>query len=541
MPSFYQEQKGRMEAALAAYPTQAQAFIALLTADDHNSFYILSSDASGTWADTALRRGQLQQLRFSAGHSYYLTHNGFSGKHRRTQETRQLNALFYDLDCHGSSQFECRRLVAQALQRIEQAVDQGVLPQPTMIVDSGRGLHLYYVLRRSIPCYVKSGSALVPNEKSLSYFRDVQERLAGVVEGIIGGLDGLELDRAVFDHTRVARIPGTYNAKAGRYAQLVGGSYQPCELGELAALCPRKQPSPTAPIGANSQVIRFNRLMMTRLRKVAQLQEHRGFACHGTRELMAFVYYNTAVQIYERSAAAERLAAFNARFLEPLPQAELDNIVRAVDGVTNVKGQKGHYILSASTLTRLLSLTQSEIDELQFFSSRRVAERAEAKLATSRRRTERNRRICELYTSGQMTQQQVADAVGCSVRTVFTGLKANGLAGRSAKPQVSAAVPHKATQTMQRRGVAFAAVRHRFPQGILASTRARYTAAPQSEILWHTCLGVVQPDAPMALESSAPVVFERSFAPIVRVSHVKRRDSFKLPLPYFTQLQFSFG
>ncbi|MGN0073270.1 MAG: hypothetical protein ACI36W_05685, partial [Coriobacteriales bacterium] len=71
-----------MESALASYCDQAQAFFAMLTVDDRNSFYILSSDESGTWTDTALRRSQLSQLSFDPSSSYYLTHNGFSEKRR---------------------------------------------------------------------------------------------------------------------------------------------------------------------------------------------------------------------------------------------------------------------------------------------------------------------------------------------------------------------------------------------------------------------------------------------------------------------------
>lgn len=400
----------------------------ILLHDDRNSFYVLSSDASGAWVDTAVRGSQLAYQRFDSTHSYYITHNGFSDKRRKLESTRQINALFYDLDCHSASAFECRRLVAEAQRLIQKTVEQGILPDPTMVVDSGRGLHLYYVLERSVPYRLKRGTELQYNEKGVGFFQGVQSRLADVIDEVLGGLDGIDVDRAVFDHTRVSRIPGTYNAKAGRFAALVGGSEAYHHLSDLAGYKPQAVPlaAPKPNSKPSGKIVRFNKLMIARLRKVAELQEYRGFACEGNRELMAFVYYNTAVQVYDRADAKARLKVFNNRFKKPLPASELDGIFSAVDNVVNVKGESGYYVLKAESVIRLLGLTQEEMEATHFFASKRLTDRLEAKRRTKEKRDGRNARIIELYAAGNMTQQQVADAVGCSVRTVASVLKEEG-------------------------------------------------------------------------------------------------------------------
>lgn len=412
-----------------AFESERDRFLRILLHDDRNSFYVLSSDASGAWVDTALRRSQLSYQRFNSTSSYYITHNGFSDKRRKLESTRQINALFYDLDCHSASAFECRRLVAEAQRLIQKAVEQGVLPDPTMVVDSGRGLHLYYVLERSVPYRLKRGEDLQYNEKGVGFLQDVQSRLADVIDEVLDCLDGIDVDRAVFDHTRVSRIPGTYNAKAGRFAALVGGSEAYHHLSDLAGYRPQAAPlaAPKPNIKPSGKIVRFNKLMIARLHKVAELQEYRGFACEGNRELMAFVYYNTAVQVYDRVEAKARLRAFNSRFKQPLPASELDGIFSAVDNVVNVKGEAGYYVLKAESVIRLLGLTQEEMDATHFFASKRLASRLEAKRKTKEKRDGRNARIVELYAAGDMTQQQVADAVGCSVRTVASVLKEVGL------------------------------------------------------------------------------------------------------------------
>lgn len=497
---------GSQALATQIYEEERDTFFHILLHDDRSSFYVLSSDESGTWADTPVKRSQLPYQHFDSSSNYYITHNGFSDRRRKLESTRQINALFYDLDCHGASRFECRRLVAEAQRLIQGAVESERLPQPTMLVDSGRGLHLYYVLDHSIPYRLKQGGVLKVNEKGLAYFHDVQLRLAAVLDELLAGLDGIDVDRAVFDHTRVSRIPGTYNAKAGCYARLVSSADSYCHLADLDDYRPASVPvrAPQPATKPKATVIRFNRLMMARLKKVAELQEHRGFACQGTRELMSFVYYNTAVQIYERSDAKRRLEAFNARFNQPLPSTELEGIYNSVDTVVNIKGEKGHYILSAETLIRLLDLTQQEMDELQFFASKRVAERAESKRKTREKRVERNRRICTLYSTGDLTQQQVADAVGCSVRTVCSVLKDAGLT----RPYGAS----KARCAAESRAVSSQEIRQRNLQMMrrLIDRRAAYFAGLDSAILWHPCLGVVlKGEADIFLDQFAVSRFER--------------------------------
>ena len=415
-------------AALFGPESERETFFKVLLHDDRNSFYIVSSDVDGVWGDTAIKRETLAAYPFDKSSSYYMTHNGFTGRRRLAERTRQLNALFFDLDCHGSAADDCEAIVNDALGCIFDGVQKGTLPNPNIIVDSGRGLHLYYVLDRSIP-YRFRGSGDV-NEKGIRFFKDVQERLANVLDELLAGIPGIKVDRAVFDHTRVSRIPGTYNRKAGRYATLVSAHENYCHLSDLASYKPAKpmhSPLPSMRGKGPATILHFHPLMMSRLNKVSELQAYRNFDCEGTRELMSFVFYNTAVQIYSRADALERLRAFNAQFTAPLHQSELGNIVRTVDDVTNVKGEKGYYILKASTLARLLALTEKEMLDIHFFASKRMVERMEAKRKTKERRNRRDERILELYQKGCMTQQELAQAVGCSPRTVSSVLRKAGL------------------------------------------------------------------------------------------------------------------
>ena len=288
------------------------------------------------------------------------------------------------------------------------------------------------MLDRSIPYRFASGGAV--NAKGIGLFRLVQRQLSRVIEEIVAPIDGIEVDRKVFDFTRVARIPGTYNEAAGCFARLVSVSEAYHDLSNLALWKPKTQGEALPAKGKRSPIIvSFQPLLLSRLGKIMELQEHRGFSCEGNRELMSFVFYNTAVQVYSREEAKRRLAFFNARFASPLAACELRGIEKSVDNVVNVRGQKGFYLFSAQKLTELLSLSPEEAKKIGFFASKRVMDRVLAKKATQEKRSRRNNRIVELYRTGRLTQSQVAKEVGCSERTVASVLKEAGLTKKATR------------------------------------------------------------------------------------------------------------
>lgn len=409
---------------------QMQVFFDTLLHDDRASFYVFSWKQGGVWHSRGIKKGEIDLARLFELPDCYITHNGFSAPRRITARTKQVNAMFFDIDCHGASPSECELIVQMALARIRAAVNNSTLPAPNLLIHSGRGLHLYYVLERSIP-YLHNGQR---NDKSLSYFADVQERLGDSLAMLLEGIDGIEVDRAVYDLARVSRIPGTYNSSAGRFARIVSSHDCYFTLPDLAKFAARPEQKPKALPHHAGKLVRFAPLLHTRMKNVTALQKHRDFDCEGSRELMCFVYYNSAVQIYDRQHAASLLDDFNKRFATPLPDSELVGVRLSVDTVTNIKGEVGHYVLDASTITRMLSLTQEEIVACGFFVSKRQRERQESKQRTQDRRNARADEIKRLRSEGKLTLAQIAEAVGCSRRTVCNTLKAAGLVQPNHEP-----------------------------------------------------------------------------------------------------------
>lgn len=402
-----------------------EIFRTLITHDDRNSYYVVSSDASGSWEDTAVKSESLPAIGFNTKSAYYMTHNGFTSACRKSEQVRQLNTLFFDLDCHDRDLKETRAIVSKTLSALKTAVGEGILPQPTMTIDSGRGVQLFYVLTRSIPYRVSANGQV--NIKSVKLFENVQKRMALLLDSVISPIKGMSVDRATFDVSRVSRIPGTYNAKAGRFAKLYEYSFDALySLSKLSEFAPSRAEQPNCKTNLKrafkktSSIIDYQPLLNSRLTKIIELQKLRDFNCEGNRELMSFVFYNTAVQVYPHQVAQQKLSSFNSNFMNPLNASELKGIIKSVDSVTNLRGEQGYYLIGANRLRELLAMTLEEEVAINFFESKRSVLRKEAKRITKEKRERRNARIVTLYRQGSHTYASIARQVSCSVRTVAT-------------------------------------------------------------------------------------------------------------------------
>lgn len=402
-----------------------EIFRTLITHDDRNSYYVVSSDASGSWEDTAVKSESLPAIGFNTKSAYYMTHNGFTSACRKSEQARQLNTLFFDLDCHDRDLKETRAIVSKTLSALKTAVGEGILPQPTMTIDSGRGVQLFYVLTRSIPYRVSANGQV--NIKSVKLFENVQKCMASLLDSVISPIKGMSVDRATFDVSRVSRIPGTYNAKAGRFAKLYEYSFDALySLSKLSEFAPSRAEQPNCKTNLKrafkktSSIIDYQPLLNSRLTKIIELQKLRNFNCEGNRELMSFVFYNTAVQVYPHQVAQQKLSSFNNNFMNPLNASELKGIIKSVDSVTNLRGEQGYYLIGANRLRELLAMTLEEEVAINFFESKRSVLRKEAKRITKEKRERRNARIVTLYRQGSHTYASIARRVSCSVRTVAT-------------------------------------------------------------------------------------------------------------------------
>ena len=255
--------------------------------------------------------------------------------------------------------------------------------------------------------------------------------MASLLDSVVSSIKGMSVDRATFDVSRVSRIPGTFNAKARRYASLCDYSFDALySLSKLSGLIPARTEQPSCKTDLKrafkktSSIINYQPLLKSRLAKIIELQKLRNFNCEGNRELMSFVFYNTAVQVYPHEVAQQKLSSFNNNFINPLNVSELNGITKSVDSVINMRGEQGYYLIGANRLRELLAMKLEEEVAIDFFESKRSVLRKEAKRVTKEKRDQRNTRIVTLYRQGSHTYASIAKQVMCSVRTVATVISA---------------------------------------------------------------------------------------------------------------------
>lgn len=115
----------------------------------------------------------------------FFTPNSFYGR-RRTRNLAALNAHFVDIDARNGENVWSKVEIALA------ALTREKIPDPSLIVWTGRGAHLYWFIKRTPPA-------------ALPRWRAVQRHLIAVAGA----------DKACSDPTRVLRIAGTINTKNG--------------------------------------------------------------------------------------------------------------------------------------------------------------------------------------------------------------------------------------------------------------------------------------------------------------------------------------
>ncbi|OXX82585.1 replication protein [Paraclostridium benzoelyticum] len=107
---------------------------------------------------------------------------------RRVENIRQFRSLFQDIDCENLGLEK-----AETVYLIWELYHEGRIPKPTMVTDSGRGVHLYWRIQNA-------------PYGALNTWQELQDY-------IYYNLKHLGADRQATDSARVLRLPGTINSK----------------------------------------------------------------------------------------------------------------------------------------------------------------------------------------------------------------------------------------------------------------------------------------------------------------------------------------
>lgn len=367
--------------------------------------------------------------------SCYVTVNTFKGYKRESSRIFNYTSIYIDIDCHRSDNPDTIETAKKrAMDILQEAYASGTLAIPTMITDTGRGFGLQYVLNKSIANTWRT-------ETMIAFFKKVRKSIFEKYKETLCGDPMIEVDAAVLDDSRVCRLPGTYNVKAGKYCRLISVSGTYYELSELVQGCNlwdwkpeeeykkvKEEKEKKKKEIASRPVVSFTEyrlpFLTTRLEQLEKLQEMRGEECTDScREQLLFIAYSTLKQL-DPTNAALRLQEMNMRFVDPLPQAELDHIIQETDQSVGID-HKGYYKLSNSYVIDMLALTDDEIKTLGIGQGLKRA--AERKAVRDKKKETRKKIVELLMQADYLTYDEIAEATGVSRRTICAIAKEENL------------------------------------------------------------------------------------------------------------------
>lgn len=364
----------------------------------------------------------------------YISMNSFFRPERKKDTIKQLNALYIDLDYYKVPELQ-GLTKEQILGQLEMDYFKSIVPEPSLVLDSGRGLTIIWLIKPA-------------SKYKLPLWENIQKWLYMQLKKM--GADHNSLDPA-----RVLRVAGSYNSKSGSMVRILYENNVIYELEDieelycLPCLDERNKSIPKIKVkDASRNTTRKNsktrrskgrviidnvELCYKRLKDLVKLQEIRNFMCTGHRELMCFLYRYWACCAYgDPGRALEETLEFNSRFTNTLTEEE---VIKATESAEkkyyeHLKNSKKGYHYSNARLIELLEISLEEQLQLNTIKSdeavklKRKMERRNENGLTKRKQAKIDKlnAIKELYQKGHK-QCEIADILGVSRSLVSQYLK----------------------------------------------------------------------------------------------------------------------
>lgn len=355
---------------------------------------------------------------FNGESNVFVTPNTTYKPERGVNNIRQFRALYIDIDGIEGDQL-------YVSYKIFELVELEKIPKPTMIVDSGRGLHVYWRIKNA-----PYGALYTWQELEDMLYQNLKEYGA---------------DIKATDGARVLRLPGTINSKNNQECRIIYQDdeleYSMYDLREKYLNYKKKKQIGKA-IKENKKIVTnafFNSysLHIARAEDLETLCRLRNYNMKGYRN-MALHCYAYWIGIYERDieVLAKRVNELNNKFREPAKDSEVRAILRCVPKaiekfldyeqgirsgqdkrVTKGMRDKGGYWYKNETLIERFDIIEAEQKHMKTIIGIRVKYDRKNKKRNENRRNE----------NGLTEKQQELQDVRCKI----LGLKEQGLSLRA--------------------------------------------------------------------------------------------------------------
>lgn len=361
----------------------------------------------------------------------YITPNSFYIPNRANNNIRHFRALYIDLDLNSSYS------KTEAFYEVYIKAAQGLIPKPSMIIDSGRGLHLYWRIEHA------------PKQAAYTW-QELEDYL-------YKQLKPLGADLKATDSARVLRLPNTVNSRNNAVCEVLelnDFKYSMYDLREKYLNYHKKdKPDINKKVKSKPKNVKhmFNSysLHQARAYDMEILTRLRDYNIKGYRNSILHCYtYWKGIYIREQDSLFNIVEDFNNRLVEPLKDNEIKTIVRSTkkaiekfidyeQGIRSGENKrvskgmrdKGGYWYSNETLIDMLDITEQEQRHLKTIigtkekyrrnNARRREERRNEEGLTTREQQKVNniKAVKELEAQG-LNQIEIAQELGITQQYV---------------------------------------------------------------------------------------------------------------------------
>ena len=366
-----------------------------------NYLDILHSDSKG-WITKAeincgykqwhYRYNELLEQDFNQ-ENVYISINTFYSTFRRLEYIKELKAQFIDLDIYKTGFTK-----EQIIMHLEADYFNKSIPRPNLIIDSGRGLYLIWLLN-SVP------------SKALPLWKAVEEYLYSV-------LKPFGADRQALDPTRILRVPGSINSKSKTTVNVIEQYDYIYDLREIQnEYLPELEERKAKKKGRPSKTVFIHRersLYYARIQDIIKLCELREYDLKGHRELILFLYrYYLCYFLEDTQKALGDVLELNREFIYPLSETEVIRATRSAEKVYLSKNKDYKY--KNETLIELLVITELEETYMSTIISKNEYKRRD-------REYQKNRYLEKLKLEGKMSKKEELE----QIREKIKSLRAKG-------------------------------------------------------------------------------------------------------------------
>ena len=332
---------------------------------------------------------QLVELKYDED-NVYITLNTFYKTYRRLECLKELNALFIDLDTYKTGFTK-----EQILMNLCENYFGKNVPIPNLIIDSGRGLYLIWLIKK------------VPS-MALPLWKAAEEYLYKT-------LKEFGADRQALDATRILRVPGSINSKTHTEVKIIDNYKYLYELREIQSeYMPELGEKVSKKRGRPKKVkyiYRERSLYYARLQDIIKLCELRKYDLKGHRELILFLYrYYLCYFTEDVEKSLNDTLELNSMFKQPLREKEVVSATKSAEKV--FKNQNKDYKYKNETLINLLEISDEEQREMKTIIS---------KEEYKRRNNEYNKEKYKykLKIEGKLTKKQQLEAERKKIKSLI--------------------------------------------------------------------------------------------------------------------------